>query len=400
MCICIFAIDQTHFSYLYQVPPPFYLNFIKNVGLSFSFYSFIIFIFLTAMIQEPPPLPLSSYAHLKSAVSRLLEEQRLAQNHVLSPEYSYRMVDPANQEQEKPKRRPVKAACKYCNESKIKCDINVPPSEPCPRANKTCKCEYHNKAAPSPPAGNNSSANNRFPSNETIPSTDVFRKSGLLPSGHYAGETSFCGSLRLAEQSQAIMIENSFPAFPGAAPTEPVVSIENKRYLIDVYYNHLNPYYPSLNKQDLLNEFEALNNGRDTYLSPLFFCALFARAAALAESTLETDYEELSRKYLDHADYLVNFYRDKPRCSTVLALVMMTNHLEQEKNSKNLTKAWLWAGDAFRMALDLGIHRSSTSEGATSLGQLCIRTFWLAYITDCTISITYGRPTSIEEKVL
>ncbi|KAI8090483.1 hypothetical protein BDF21DRAFT_190960 [Thamnidium elegans] len=78
----------------------------------------------------------------------------------------------------------------------------------------------------------------------------------------------------------------------------------------------------------------------------------------------------------------------------------MANHLEQTKLPQNLTRSWLWAGEAFRIALDLGIHRASVCEKNSPGGQLCIRTFWLAYITDCTISMTYGRPSATEEKVL
>jgi hypothetical protein len=127
----------------------------------------------------------------------------------------------------------------------------------------------------------------------------------------------------------------------------------------------------------------------------------------------------------------------------------MAVHLEQSKQHIEFSRIWIWAGEAFRMILDLGLHRynsfskvsplvpptissrtasssssspltsSSSSSSSSSLSlydptenadpttsaldnsvyeQFGIRTFWAAFVIDRTISLIYGRPFTLEEK--
>lgn len=350
--------------------------------------------------QEPPPLPFPSHGSLKPLATDVIKLQKSSS----TPDVEFRFFEP---EQSLAQTEKKNKACEICKSKKIKCDINSFPS--CTRSN--CRCHHHTledsiETPPPPPpppprpvnttVGSDSNNPDSILSNEAMPSTTVFRKPSVLPSGHYTGETSFCWYLPPVNQPPAITEEAHFPTFE-VIPTKPVISTQDQLYLIDVYYTHLNPFYPVLNKKDMLEQLDAFNKGKSSFLSPLFSYALFARAAAHVEST---EYEALGQQCLNYASRLVHLYNDKPRCSTVLALITMANHIEQQKKYKDLTKAWLWAGDAFRMALDMGMHRSFISDESTPFGQLCVRTFWLAYITDCTISVTYGRPLSTEEKVL
>ncbi|KAI8639810.1 hypothetical protein BD408DRAFT_484555 [Parasitella parasitica] len=356
------------------------------------------------MYEEPPPLPFPSLQNLKVVAADILKNQR----NPTTPDVEFRFFEPepSNSQTEK-KTRPTNKACEICKKKKVRCDVNSFPSEHCTRTN--CQCLHHEAVskedqadAPlSPSTSSVATANTPAPqSSESIPSATVFRKPGLLKSGHYTGETSFCGYLPSLKQPSVILAEESFPTFK-PLPKEPSIDASDKLYLIDVYYENMNPFYPLMAKQEMLFQ---LNHPKGSYLSPLFFYALFARAAHMETAgKLAADnrsFQSLGTECMNYVSTLVNYYKDKPRISTVLALVIMTNHLEQEKKHQDLTKAWLWAGEAFRMALDLGIHRSIISTESDSTGQLCIRTFWLAYIADCTISMTYGRPSATEEKVL
>ncbi|CEP09163.1 hypothetical protein [Parasitella parasitica] len=357
------------------------------------------------MYEEPPPLPFPSLQNLKVVAADILKNQR----NPTTPDVEFRFFEPepSNLQTEKKKARPTNKACEVCKKKKVRCDVNSFPNEHCTRTN--CQCLHHEDvskedqvdAPVSPSSSSVATANTSTPqSSESIPSTTVFRKPGLLKSGHYTGETSFCGYLPSLEQPSVILAEESFPTFT-PFPKEPFIDASDKLYLIDVYYENMNPFYPLMAKQEMLFQ---LNHPKNSYLSPLFFYALFARAAHVETAgKLTVDnrtFQSLGAECMNYASTLVNYYKDKPRVSTVLALVILTNHLEQEKKHQDLTKAWLWAGEAFRMALDLGIHRSIISTESDSTGQLCIRTFWLAYIADCTISMTYGRPSATEEKVL
>ncbi|KAI8064296.1 fungal-specific transcription factor domain-containing protein [Gilbertella persicaria] len=343
------------------------------------------------MYEEPPPLPFPSLTSLKAPAIDILKSQRSPN----TPDVEFKFFYPEQSVQaEKRRQKPNNKACDICKKKKVRCDINALPHEPCTRAN--CQCEHHQQHQEDTPSEIVVTNTN----SGSIPSTTVFRKPGLLHSGHYTGETSFCRYLKSQNQS---LEEDQFPTF-SSIPTVPHITLADKHYLIDVYYDNLSPFYPIINKADILQQLDLVQKGHSSYLSPLFFYALFARAAHV-ETTRKmtadnTSFYDLGVACLEYASALVHCYKDKPRISTVLALVIMTNHLEQEKRHQDLTRTWLWAGDAFRMALDLGIHRAFISDEADPSGQLCIRTFWLAYIADCTISMTYGRPSATEEKVL
>ncbi|KAI7906404.1 uncharacterized protein BX663DRAFT_483150 [Cokeromyces recurvatus] len=365
------------------------------------------------MIEEPPPLPFPSLQSLKTIAIDILKLQRS----LTTPEVEFRFFEPEEKKLYKTEqKKPNNKACEVCKKKKIRCDINAFPNEKCTRTN--CQCLHHHhqeeeiKQEEEEQVNQllietyySSSSTQHLKLNKSIPSTTVFRKPGLLSSCHYTGETSFCGYLPVVDQPPVIKQESDFPDFQ-PVPKRPILSIEDQYYLIDVYYENMNPFYPLINKQDLLKQLECITKKEDSYLSPLFFYALFARASHLETNrkVVTSDNKqtllELGTDCMNYVSALVDCYTDKPRVSTVLALIIMINHLEQAKLYQHLTKCWLWAGKAFKMALDLGIHRASICDEKSSFGQLCIRTFWLAYITDCTISMTYGRPSSTEEKVL
>lgn len=399
LCVCI-KMCATSLLIIYEQRARFSSHFLVSSFHLNVFFSF----FFPQMYEEPPPLPFPSLQNLKVIAADILKIQR----NPTTPDVEFRFFEPepSNSQTEKKKARPTNKACEVCKKKKVRCDINSFPHEHCTRTN--CQCLHHEDVSkedqvdtPSPSSSSVVTANTlTTQSSESIPSTTVFRKPGLLKSGHYTGETSFCGYLPSLEQPSVVLAEENFPTF-APIPKEPFIDTNDKLYLIDTYYDNMNPFYPLMPKQEVLSQ---LHNPKGSYLSPLFFYALFARAAHVETAgRLTTDnrsFQSLGAECMNYASTLVNYYKDKPRISTILALVIMTNHLEQEKKHQDLTKAWLWAGEAFRMALDLGIHRAVISTEANPTGQLCIRTFWLAYIADCTISMTYGRPSATEEKVL
>lgn len=364
--------------------------------------------------EEPPPLPFPSLPKLKGPAKDILDAQR----NPSSPGVDFKHFQPSSTESEKKVKKVNKNSCDICKKKKIRCDNNAPPDEVCKRGT-SCACRHH-IFTPTTTDDHSMDANIKYkkspsadfyeskplPLLDIIPSTTVFRKPGLLSSGHFTGETSFCGYMAPESQPQVIIEEDTFPTIDPIPAQPPYITVEDQLYLIDVYYQNVNPYFPILNKQEVLNQRElVMSKNGFTYLSPLFFYALFARAAHVVVDRKFTQYKhqtfhDLGVDCITYASALVNCYRDKPRVSTVLSLIIMANHLEQTKLPENLTRSWLWAGEAFRLALDLGIHRSLISESNNQFGQLCIRSFWLAYITDCTFSMTYGRPSATEEKVL
>lgn len=355
--------------------------------LSTLFFS----LFFIPMYEEPPPLPFPSLNMLKGQVKDIISMQR----NPTTPDVEFKFFCPSTTNptgSKKPKAS--KKSCDVCKKKKIKCDNNNMDNEPCERKG-TCPCIYHKGLEDDTMSGSSRK--------EIMPSNTVVRKPSLLYSGHYVGETSFCAYVDLFKDHRSVIREeHQFPAI-NAPPSIPSLSMNDQLYLLDIYYANINPYYPLLNKKEMTDQLYLINRHEPTYLSPLFFYALFARASSFVQDRFNDEsksFEQIGNECLKYAIYLRPFYQDRPRVSTVLALVILANHMEQTKLPENLTQAWLWSGEAFRLSLDLGIHRSMISAEEDMHGQLCIRAFWLAFITDCTISMAYGRPCSTEEKVL
>jgi hypothetical protein len=62
--------------------------------------------------------------------------------HLQTPEIQYRIFNPYEQVQEQIMvQRRIIQLCKACRNRKVKCDVNLPFSEICPR--KNCRCLYH-----------------------------------------------------------------------------------------------------------------------------------------------------------------------------------------------------------------------------------------------------------------
>lgn len=339
------------------------------------------------MYEEPPPLPFPSLNILKGQAKSILNTQR----NPTTPDVEFKFFSPSKTTVEYKKPKGNKKSCHVCKRKKIKCDNNNLENEGCER--NGCPCMYHQKVESSSPESNQK---------HVLP-VIALQKPGLLHSGHYTGETSFCTYLDGVENQTSVVVEDDIFPIPVTPPCVPSLTLNDQLYLINVYYDNINAFFPVLNKNDMTLQLQAFRHNRPAYLSPLFFYALFARAASFVEnqnSEQSVPFYLIGKECMDYAIYLRPSYQDRPRLSTILALVIMAQHMEQTKKHENLTQAWLWSGEAFRSALDLGVHRSIISSELDYHGQLSIRAFWLAFVTDCTISMTYGRPSSTEEKVM
>ncbi|KAF7725160.1 hypothetical protein EC973_000412 [Apophysomyces ossiformis] len=299
----------------------------------------------------------------------------------------------------------VSKACRNCQLKKNKCD-GLMPCGNCTRKKTTC--EYQGK--PAPPViqqGPTSNPSQFVPSpppqtkHQEVVNDDKKLKDNVedlskssegslfrLPSvddyGHFSGETAY------RAQRYEAKLESAFPTIDFMTP--PNIPYDKQLQLINVFYCHLNPFYLVVNKEEMIDQLHKIRQGQTTYLSPLFFYALFMRTAALVG---DNDIEQSCMTYTYH---LRNAYFDYPRVSTVLALVMLANHIEHRKSQEDLTRVWQISGEALRMVTDLGLHRLCYTEETDADVQLRIRTFWAAFIMDRTLSLAYGRPYALAEQ--
>ncbi|CAN9461981.1 unnamed protein product [Alternaria alternata] len=91
---------------------------------------------------------------------------------------------------------------------------------------------------------------------------------------------------------------------------------------------------------------------------------------------------------------------DKSEITTIQALLVMTNSLFALGDERSA--AWLYAGLAFRMIVDLGIHVDTPAfAGSRRLSdedsEIRRRVFWAAFVVDKIQSLYQGRPVSMKE---
>lgn len=174
----------------------------------------------------------------------------------------------------------------------------------------------------------------------------------------------------------------------------PAISEELQDTLIDIHYDQFHFYLPLMKKQDMKYQLQQCRlNMPTTYLSPFFFYALFASAA-----TLSRELETAAEYFFQQALAFREAYAGYSSLSSVLALIMMAHYLESTKQRRNTAHAWLLAGEACRMAQDLGLHRQGSGHIDPEERAFGIRTFWIAFTTDRIMSLVYGKPFVFHEE--
>ncbi|KAL3492168.1 PrpF protein-domain-containing protein [Aspergillus germanicus] len=137
------------------------------------------------------------------------------------------------------------------------------------------------------------------------------------------------------------------------------------------------------------------------YFSKLLLNAIYFGAAKFSPR-LEVrkdpnDVRTAGWKYRERVRELLGGALDCSDITTIQALLVMTNSLFALGDERSA--AWLYAGLAFRMLTDLGMHVDLTSTQRFSDEDLEIRrrTFWGAFVVDKIQSLYQGRPVSLKE---
>ncbi|KAH7234230.1 fungal-specific transcription factor domain-containing protein [Fusarium solani] len=102
-------------------------------------------------------------------------------------------------------------------------------------------------------------------------------------------------------------------------------------------------------------------------------------------------------KYRERVRELLGGSLDRSDITTIQALLVMTNSLFALGDERSA--AWLYAGLAFRMLIDLGLHVNLTNSHPFSDEDLEIRrrVFWGAFVVDKIQSLYQGRPVTLKE---
>lgn len=171
---------------------------------------------------------------------------------------------------------------------------------------------------------------------------------------------------------------------------------EEFRRNADVFYDHMGSYLGCMRKQDLL---QSLSQGKASEALKL---AISALAECIRPSSATVDYAEICSH---RAKLLCLPHLSLPSLDTTLTLLLLAYcEFAREKDSG----LWMWSGLAFRMATDLGLHKSpsaiqglqeslssssspNVSSWDDSEAELRQRIFWSCYHLDRLISSGTGR---------
>ncbi|KAI9305582.1 fungal-specific transcription factor domain-containing protein [Cunninghamella echinulata] len=166
-------------------------------------------------------------------------------------------------------------------------------------------------------------------------------------------------------------------------------------HLIDLYFKHFYPLLPLFYKRQLI----PLGEPKET-ISPLLLNAIYAVASRFSTDVrVRSDpksQDTAGDVFFERAKCLLDDYYDVPRISTVQALLLLSSH---QQGAMKSARAWLYCGLAFRMALDLGLHRNSEHWNITpEERERRKRVFWCCFIVDRLTTAIYGRALCFEER--
>ncbi|CAO3567014.1 unnamed protein product [Mortierella alpina] len=168
------------------------------------------------------------------------------------------------------------------------------------------------------------------------------------------------------------------------------------RELIVLYLTKANRFMPIIPTL-FLEEYDA-----GVLQSPLLLLSIFAIASKYSSDPMcrsdMTRAQTAGETYCKTACRLVDEFLDCPRLSTVQGLFLLGKHLEESKNQKLATKAFMYVGMAIRMAMDMGLNRNTTAWGLDPVQiEYRNRTWWYLYVYDRAQGSMYGRPYMIQD---
>ncbi|KAH7392228.1 fungal-specific transcription factor domain-containing protein, partial [Phaeosphaeria sp. MPI-PUGE-AT-0046c] len=140
------------------------------------------------------------------------------------------------------------------------------------------------------------------------------------------------------------------------------------------------------------------------YFSKLLLNAIYFGASKFSPRhevrRVADDVRTAGWKFRERVRELLGGALDKSEITTIQALLVMTNSLFALGDERSA--AWLYAGLAFRMIVDLGMHvdtvdLTNARKFSDEDYEIRRRVFWAAFVIDKIQSLYQGRPASIKE---
>ncbi|KAF9570341.1 hypothetical protein EC968_001954 [Mortierella alpina] len=168
----------------------------------------------------------------------------------------------------------------------------------------------------------------------------------------------------------------------------PLVDIQPD--LIDLYFKHVHPYLLILHKPSFLRR---LHDPKDP-VPDFLLAAMYAVASHYAPGR-----EQDGRRYFDFWLSRLDDTLDKPRLSTIQALLLIIKYQEGVKHTGFYFRTYMYAQMVIVLARELQLHK--TTPVNVKLDQesheVRRRLFWAIFILDQFISVSQGRTMSFRE---
>ncbi|CAG8600276.1 11594_t:CDS:2, partial [Acaulospora colombiana] len=153
-------------------------------------------------------------------------------------------------------------------------------------------------------------------------------------------------------------------------------------HLLEIYFTHLHPILPVIHKPRFFDQLKDKE-----HLPQLLLNAIYSYAARFSDNPNlrknPDDSDSAGDIFFDRAKALLDNEYDKARVTTVQALVVLSI---REYGAARVTRGWMYAGMAARMAQDLGMHRNSEKWSLHQQTHDEIeerkRVFWACFVLD------------------
>ncbi|RKO90811.1 fungal-specific transcription factor domain-containing protein [Blyttiomyces helicus] len=189
------------------------------------------------------------------------------------------------------------------------------------------------------------------------------------------------------------------PVNPSAALESPPCSAELIHHLVSLYFTHIHPYFPMINRLAFLRQ---LKEKQTDHFSLLLnsMCALVTQQARTLLPYKVPSIPALHRAFFDRARVLLGKQFDWPHIDNVQALLLLT--LVGAGTNQNAS-SYHYIGIAHRQAVELGMHRNLDRVRAPGLDESAKETkratWFCLYILDRYTGVVEGRPFAINDDV-
>ncbi|KAF9996753.1 hypothetical protein BGZ65_007669 [Modicella reniformis] len=184
--------------------------------------------------------------------------------------------------------------------------------------------------------------------------------------------------------------DGSSPGLFRSSRSRSVPAIDVQPDLLDLYFEHVHPYVLILHKPSFLRR---LNDPKDP-VPDFLLAAMYAVASHYAPER-----EQDGRGYFDFWLSRLDDTLDKPRLSTIQALLLIIKYQEGVKHTGFYFRTYMYSQMVIVLARELQLHKTApvNMKLDPESHEVRRRLFWSIFVLDQFISLSQGRITSFKE---